>query len=1526
MTAILVAALFLGGAASAGIARNTTMTETINNAQTQTTINVATSDGLAPYIGEQPYTPGTQAGDMLGTPFYVCNAYSPYNIYTFTPSTPGSPVLLGNPGIGTYTMGATFDDDGVYWASSSTGSIYKISTSTGVATLVGATGLASVGGLSYDRTTGKLWGYSSAAYALYTINKATGAATLVWTLGSTYLYVDIAINSIGECYGIDIATDSLIKINLATGTQTVVGSFGSGYNLNYAQGAGFDRDTGILYSAAYVIAPATDCFLGTINTATGALTKLGSFPTSWEGDGLAIPYQTQAPHDILVKSIDAPVTGIAEATIIPKVTVYNNGFTTEKFNVSMKIWEVGVGEIQLWRESFETFVPMVNATFPPAGGWGYQNKNGGGRWIGNWSVTNSRTGVNNSVVYPDPTQNSDVLFTPSTYIANNNSTFSFYYKNVQGGVPETFKVGYWEAALPDWVFVDTITTTNGLTWTKYQYLLNNTFWHKNIYFCVNYTSYDWMGLRVDDFTLPDGTTQGFEGTPGYFTNASGINWNQQMVSGVSTYNYWKAAINATTIRTPDHPTNHKAKMAHYQIYPKLALGEVSRLYMTNPLNLSSYNQKVQYLNFWLYQSNQYSSYQDKVAVEISVDNGANWLALGEWRQYDALAPAGGAWYKKSVSLYGYDDQKAVLFAFKASAGNVAGGDITIDNVTITATPVTLLVNQIKPVTSLASGATTQVLFTAWAPPNWQQPLVSGYNNSNVKFNVEAKAIDIANDTKPSNNMLTTTPILYYPYFHDVAVTDIVQPSTGPGGVSMPVSYTIKNFGQFPENGGPWFFSNITICSQPGNISFKKDFSDATHVSDYWGPGGWTEKRVAGTSTANWTSETTGTSPTTTVKVGYRMAKYYSYLASSGSQDRLYSPLMNLSGYTDLKLKFWMTHDTGYPTLTDNIQWQYTLDNGATWTTFPYGTFYRSAALQGVAGTTTATWYEWKVDISSIWNQSSVRVGMLGTSYFGNNIYIDDVRLYWTANSTNKMREGFEVYQAGVWDIPADWTRLRTDNWQSWKILGTTPTTFQATCTEVGSQWAQNERLISPAFTAGAQAWVSFDRYVYDIGTLDTWLSVRYTINNGVTWVELPAANFTNTNVTGTYSKYIPALNNQVVKFMFRFGSKNDTSKSDYCWIDNLVVSDKAQFQEYMVPYVPPLPLASGASITVSPINWVPLPQPSGAHAYKAFATTFLQSDQNNATNSFTKTFTLTTGHDLSVEAITQPARILWLGPGAHPVAATIKNLGTYPETCLATATIRYTGNSTPVYTSTFAITALASGAQVTATFAAFTPTVSDDFTLRVEIPADENMANNFKELAFSTDVTPPTSSCSLNPSSPNGQNNWYVSDVTVTLTAVDPDSGVAVIKYKIDGAGGWTEYAGAFPISTDGSHTVTYYAIDNLGNAEGPHTTAAFKIDKTKPTITLTVTDQGQKKKWLLEATVSDVTSGVAKVEFYIAGVLKTTVTAAPWEYLYTGTDGPAKAIVFDAAGNSADSGDVASFTSVVSNLQQQTKLQPRTL
>jgi len=164
------------------------------------------------------------------------------------------------------------------------------------------------------------------------------------------------------------------------------------------------------------------------------------------------------------------------------------------------------------------------------------------------------------------------------------------------------------------------------------------------------------------------------------------------------------------------------------------------------------------------------------------------------------------------------------------------------------------------------------------------------------------------------------------------------------------------------------------------------------------------------------------------------------------------------------------------------------------------------------------------------------------------------------------------------------------------------------------------------------------------------------------------------------------------------------------------------------------------------------------------------------------------------------------------------------------------------------------------------------------------------------DGTPPTTTIAM--SGTLGKHGWYISPVVVTLTASDPQSGVRYTTYKINDDGTWTNYTGPFTVSSDGSHTVWYYSVDNAGNSEEPSITPC-PIDQTKPSITLTK-EQIDLIDVTFTAQVSDATSGVDRVEFYLNGQLQFNDTQAPYTWTWSGFENDVVlATVYDIAGNS---------------------------
>jgi len=176
------------------------------------------------------------------------------------------------------------------------------------------------------------------------------------------------------------------------------------------------------------------------------------------------------------------------------------------------------------------------------------------------------------------------------------------------------------------------------------------------------------------------------------------------------------------------------------------------------------------------------------------------------------------------------------------------------------------------------------------------------------------------------------------------------------------------------------------------------------------------------------------------------------------------------------------------------------------------------------------------------------------------------------------------------------------------------------------------------------------------------------------------------------------------------------------------------------------------------------------------------------------------------------------------------------------------------------------------------------------------------------DTTPPVTTCIL-----TGKMDGpvYISNVTVTLNATDTGTGVNYTMYKLDG-GAWTPYATPFIVTDNGTHTVSYYSVDNAGNTEIP-SNSTFVIShhairevtvKGGIGVTLTIKNTGVANQFMIpwsitlhggliilgkkgkSGTIMQLNSGAEVTEkLMVLGFGKTTitVTVGPMEKNATG-------------------------------------------
>ncbi|MFZ1551091.1 MAG: hypothetical protein WAV53_06805, partial [Anaerolineae bacterium] len=111
-----------------------------------------------------------------------------------------------------------------------------------------------------------------------------------------------------------------------------------------------------------------------------------------------------------------------------------------------------------------------------------------------------------------------------------------------------------------------------------------------------------------------------------------------------------------------------------------------------------------------------------------------------------------------------------------------------------------------------------------------------------------------------------------------------------------------------------------------------------------------------------------------------------------------------------------------------------------------------------------------------------------------------------------------------------------------------------------------------------------------------------------------------------------------------------------------------------------------------------------------------------------------------------------------------------------------------------------------------------------------------RHLDLRIDLAPPVTTLSLNNEiNPANWLVWFISPVQVRLQAMDNPtgrarSGVSQVRYRVDG-GSWQPHNGSdvtFTVDTDGTHSVEYYTVDQVGNLETSRT-VNLQIDQTPP-------------------------------------------------------------------------------------------------
>lgn len=142
---------------------------------------------------------------------------------------------------------------------------------------------------------------------------------------------------------------------------------------------------------------------------------------------------------------------------------------------------------------------------------------------------------------------------------------------------------------------------------------------------------------------------------------------------------------------------------------------------------------------------------------------------------------------------------------------------------------------------------------------------------------------------------------------------------------------------------------------------------------------------------------------------------------------------------------------------------------------------------------------------------------------------------------------------------------------------------------------------------------------------------------------------------------------------------------------------------------------------------------------------------------------------------------------------------------------------------------------------------------------------------IAVDNTAPVTSAKI---AGSGSNDWYNSDVTVTLTSKDNLSGVDRTEYKISESGDWIPYNGPVVMKQDGVYKLQYRSMDRAGNTEETKQ-QIIKIDKTMPCFKLIVNGNDLKNG----ASFDDYLPLTFKVSDYLSGIASAKIDIGDKEY-----------------------------------------------
>ena len=380
----------------------------------------------------------------------------------------------------------------------------------------------------------------------------------------------------------------------------------------------------------------------------------------------------------------------------------------------------------------------------------------------------------------------------------------------------------------------------------------------------------------------------------------------------------------------------------------------------------------------------YGADMGTLSVQISTDGGSTWSS----DIWILSGDQGNSWQQAIISIGAYSTSTNAVIRFKAITGTNYTSDIAIDDFKIETGPTC---------PNPSSQTETSITLTS-AKLEWTE------NGGTSTWEIEY------GPTGFSQGSGTTISTSSNPYS-----------LTGLSGSTGYDWYVRSNCGggDYSSWVGPSSF--VTSC---GGIISVFPYSESFESSTCW-----QQTDVADTE-GEWGINTGTVHPSgTAAQDGSKLAYFNSYTSSSGSQTRLFSPDFDISSLNSPMLSFWLYHETGYSSKDDRIQPQ--IYSSSSWSNV-------GSSVSRYDGTT--GWSRYTVDISAY--TDTIKVGFLATSEYGNDIHIDNTKVFDAEKKTNGnitkcspyfVRDGgtgnlyfydeytFSVEISGDYDITADWT-------------------------------------------------------------------------------------------------------------------------------------------------------------------------------------------------------------------------------------------------------------------------------------------------------------------------------------------------------------------------------------------------------------------------------------------------------------------------------------------------------------------------